>query len=139
MNPPDLDFYASVEAQREYWDDITKAHAPLFPDSSLVRLHKKLRRVLGKDLDVVHLDLINALLGPDLQTELMAAVYEANPYHLEIDGTWLVEIVGRHTCGTADGGHFGAHERGCGSLPVDNLATMPGWDELVNVILAAQP
>ena len=37
---------------------------------------------------------------------------------LQIVGDWLVEDVGRHTCGTDPGGHYGAHEPGCGLEPL---------------------
>ena len=48
-----------------------------------------------------------------------------------IVGTWLIEEVGHHTCGTERGGHFGAHEPGCGQEPVINLAAVPGFAALV--------
>lgn len=31
---------------------------------------------------------------------------------------WLCEAVNAHTCGTARGGYYGAHEPGCGLMPV---------------------
>lgn len=35
-----------------------------------------------------------------------------------IAGGWLVEVVNEHTCGTGPSGHFGAHEAGCGTIPM---------------------
>lgn len=35
-----------------------------------------------------------------------------------IENGWLVEVVNEHTCGTGPGGHYGAHEPGCGMVPV---------------------
>lgn len=35
-----------------------------------------------------------------------------------VESGWLVEVVNEHTCGTARDGHFGAHEPGCGLVPV---------------------
>lgn len=31
---------------------------------------------------------------------------------------WLFEYVDEHTCGTARDGHYGAHEPGCGQVPI---------------------
>ena len=48
--------------------------------------------------------------------------------HYIMDG-WLVIDTGRHTCGTGPGGHYGAHEPGCGleqALRLDNLQGWPG-------------
>lgn len=48
--------------------------------------------------------------------------------HYIMDG-WLVIDTGRHTCGTGPGGHYGAHEPGCGleqALQLDNLQGWPG-------------
>lgn len=56
-----------------------------------------------------------------------------------IDGGWLVEVVNEHTCGTAASGYYGAHEPGCGMVPVarvdDLLHQQTGWalyNELVD-------
>lgn len=46
---------------------------------------------------------------------------------LRVEGHWLVQEVDRHTCGTGPGGHYGAHEPGCGLEPVLDLSTLPGW------------
>jgi hypothetical protein len=35
-----------------------------------------------------------------------------------VENGWLVEVVNGHTCGTGAGGHYGAHEPGCGLVPV---------------------
>jgi len=37
-----------------------------------------------------------------------------------VDG-WLVEDVGEHTCGTGPSGYYGAHEAGCGLVPMVRL------------------
>lgn len=50
-----------------------------------------------------------------------------DPMPLRIDGTWLVEDVSTHTCGAGD---VYGHEPGCGSIPVTNLATLDGFDQL---------
>lgn len=39
-----------------------------------------------------------------------------------VDG-WLVEDVGEHTCGTGPSGYYGAHEAGCGLVP---MVEIPG-------------
>ena len=41
---------------------------------------------------------------------------------LIIENGWLVEVVDRHTCGTGPDGYYGAHEPGCGMIPVADLA-----------------
>lgn len=35
-----------------------------------------------------------------------------------IEGEWLIEVVGHHTCGAGPGSYGGIHEPGCGTLPV---------------------
>lgn len=35
-----------------------------------------------------------------------------------VENGWLVELVNEHTCGTAAGGYYGAHEPGCGMIPL---------------------
>lgn len=59
------------------------------------------------------------------------------PTRLRIEGTWLVQEVGRHTCGAGPGGHYGLHEPGCGLIPEVDLSTLPGWDDLVRTERAA--
>lgn len=59
------------------------------------------------------------------------AIRERSSGEVRIEGTWLVRDVGKHTCGTAMGGHYGAHEPGCGTVPEVNLATLPGWDAVI--------
>lgn len=46
-----------------------------------------------------------------------------------IDGRWLVEVHDHHTCGTGEGGHYGAHEPGCGTVPLLDLRGLEGWAE----------
>lgn len=46
---------------------------------------------------------------------------------LRIESDWLVQEVDEHTCGTDRGGHYGAHEPGCGLEPVLDLSVLPGW------------
>ena len=41
---------------------------------------------------------------------------------LLIENGWLVEITHAHTCGTGTVGHYGAHEPGCGRVPVFDIA-----------------
>jgi hypothetical protein len=50
------------------------------------------------------------------------------PKTFSLDGTWLVQDAGEHTCG----GEFGWHERGCGFEPIMDLAALPGYDALVD-------
>lgn len=38
-----------------------------------------------------------------------------------VEGEWLVERTGEHTCGTGRGGHYGAHEPGCGVIPIGKV------------------
>ena len=48
---------------------------------------------------------------------------------LAIEYGWLVERVGYHTCGAGESGYYGIHEAGCGSIPVAELKTLPGFAE----------
>lgn len=57
---------------------------------------------------------------------------------LAIEYGWLVERVGYHTCGAGESGYYGHHEPGCGSWPVAELRTLPGYDEWVNKIRAEE-
>ena len=47
------------------------------------------------------------------------------PKDLSIVNGWLVESVGKHTCGAGMDGH--GHEPGCGYMPVLNLAEIDGY------------
>lgn len=56
-----------------------------------------------------------------------------------VENGWLVEVVNEHTCGTGEDGYYGAHEPGCGTLPIarieDLLHQQTGWalyNELVD-------
>lgn len=40
-----------------------------------------------------------------------------------IENGWLFVVVDRHTCGTGEGGHYGAHEPGCGTEAIMDLWT----------------
>lgn len=40
---------------------------------------------------------------------------------VKIYNGWLIEEVGYHTCGTGEGGHYGAHEPMCGFVPIMDL------------------
>lgn len=58
------------------------------------------------------------------------------------EGEWLAVDVGRHTCGTGQGGHYGAHERGCGLEPIALMRTEQDAQEVAdahNAVLAALP
>lgn len=57
----------------------------------------------------------------------LAQPVETREVKYAIDSGWLVEVVNRHTCGTDEGGYYGAHEPGCGSVPVQRLDDLPGW------------
>ncbi|WP_159795719.1 hypothetical protein [Puerhibacterium puerhi] len=48
-----------------------------------------------------------------------------------IEGTWLVEVANEHTCGTGPHGHYGAHEPGCGLVPIQDLSQLDGFAELL--------
>lgn len=39
-----------------------------------------------------------------------------------IEHGWLVDVVGHHTCGAGENGHYGLHEPGCGREPVFDIA-----------------
>lgn len=47
------------------------------------------------------------------------------PDSFQIVNGWLAQHVGHHTCGTAQGGHFGAHEPGCGWEPICKVSELP--------------
>lgn len=81
------------------------------------------------ELSDVLFDKINRLAA-DLAKSQAFTERLQNPGPMHIDGTWLVEDVGHHTCGTGPGGHFGAHERGCGTEPVLDLSRVEGFAAL---------
>lgn len=62
-----------------------------------------------------------------LADALAAASKVHEPKDLSIMNGWLVEMVGKHNCGTGPDGHYGAHEPGCGYEPHLNLAELEGW------------
>lgn len=35
---------------------------------------------------------------------------------------WIVEVANRHTCGAGENGYYGAHEPGCGLIPIFDVA-----------------
>jgi hypothetical protein len=47
---------------------------------------------------------------------------------LAIENGWLVQRLNYHTCGAREGGHC-LNEPGCGSSPVAELKTLPGFAE----------
>lgn len=60
-------------------------------DEAKKALLKKLRRILGREhLDAVHVDLVNALLGPDCIVELLDALLEVvqNDEEKEMAADW---------------------------------------------------
>ncbi len=61
-----------------------------------------------------------------------APVRPAEPRPLSIDGTWLVERWDEHTCGAGPGSGAG-HEPGCGTVPLVDLSTLPGWSSVRSV------
>jgi hypothetical protein len=56
------------------------------------------------------------------------------PGDLTVMGDWLVEYAGEHTCGTGPGGHYGAHEPGCGYEPLANLEGMSPAERIAVVL-----
>lgn len=38
-----------------------------------------------------------------------------------VENGWLFEYVNEHTCGTGRDGYFGAHEPGCGTVPIGKV------------------
>lgn len=61
-----------------------------------------------------------------------AAPKEQNdkPADLSVMNGWLVESVGKHTCGAGIDGY--GHEPGCGYVPVLNLAELDGYPAQVD-------
>ena len=53
----------------------------------------------------------------------------SDPSRQSIMGGWLVIDTGQHNCGTGPGGHYGAHEPGCGLEQAIRLDDLPGWPE----------
>lgn len=53
---------------------------------------------------------------------------------LAIDSGWLVEEVDEHTCGTGRDGHYGAHEPGCGLVPVMTVAALVGLFDTLTAV-----
>lgn len=66
-------------------------------------------------------DVIERLKKEPLEEPQKAAVRDFID-SLHVVGDYLVEEVGYHTCGTGEGGHYGAHEPGCGYMPVTRLS-----------------
>ena len=58
---------------------------------------------------------------------LLDELDELDPSRHSIMGGWLVIATGQHNCGTGPGGHFGAHEPGCGLEQAVQLDNLPGW------------
>lgn len=92
----------------------------------------EIRRRIGhrRDLDYERLPLlfdeVTALL--DAADELGRIKAElGDPSRQSIMGGWLVIDTGRHNCGTGPGGHYGAHEPGCGLERAIQLDNLPGW------------
>lgn len=56
--------------------------------------------------------------------------HDENPADLSIMNGWLVESVGKHTCGAGMDGY--GHEPGCGYVPVLNLAELDGYPAQVD-------
>ena len=50
-----------------------------------------------------------------------------DPSRHSIMGGWLVIDTRQHNCGTGPGGHYGAHEPGCGLEQAIRLDNLPGW------------
>ena len=50
-----------------------------------------------------------------------------DPSRHSIMGGWLVIDTRQHNCGTGPGGHYGAHEPGCGLEQAIQLDNLPGW------------
>lgn len=48
-------------------------------------------------------------------------------HRLAIESGWLVEVVNHHTCGTGPNGYYGAHEPGCGSIPICRVEDIEGF------------
>lgn len=74
-----------------------------------------------------HVDLRALLDACDERDRIKAELGDPSRHYI-MDG-WLVIDTGRHTCGTGPGGHYGAHEPGCGleqALRLDNLQGWPG-------------
>lgn len=61
---------------------------------------------------------------PSEVTETTACEREVETWEYAIEGDWLVEVVNKHTCGTGPDGYYGAHEPGCGSIPVANIGPL---------------
>lgn len=63
-----------------------------------------------------------------------------DPSRHSIMGGWLVIDTRQHNCGTGPGGHYGAHEPGCGLEQAIQLDNLPGWpgDERDRLAAAAE-
>lgn len=71
-------------------------------------------------------------LSPANMRDLVVALNlaQSEEMRLALYGTWLVEDLGRCTCAGMPYGH----EYTCGSEPITDLSTLPGWKELVTQI-----
>lgn len=61
---------------------------------------------------------------PSEVAETTAGEREVEEWEYALEGDWLVEVVNKHTCGTGPDGYYGAHEPGCGSIPVANIGPL---------------
>lgn len=46
------------------------------------------------------------------------------PTEYVIENGWLCEVANEHTCGTAKDGYYGAHEPGCGLIPIADITPL---------------
>mgnify|MGYP001161892120 CR=1 FL=1 len=72
-----------------------------------------------------HVDLRALLDAADELDRIKAELGDPSRHYI-MDG-WLVIDTGKHTCGTGPGGHYGAHEPGCGLEQALRLDNLPGW------------
>ena len=108
----------------------------------VTRRYSELRERDGHESPSLNHIYLGALLGTADELDRIKAEMGDPSRHYIMDG-WLVIDTGKHTCGTDPGGHYGAHEPGCGLEQALRLDNLPGWpgaerDRLADALARAQ-
>ncbi len=126
-----------VKHLRALLGSVERDTAPVVPDSADVRerVYRALYNASGarlmthaerREMVLAQRDAVLAVMGQGVT----AGCCDPSKVETRIEGTWLVDAHPHHTCDTGESGHYGAHEPGCGLVPVVDLRGLPGWDDL---------
>lgn len=92
----------------------------------VIRRYSELRERDGHERPPLNHTYLGALLDAADELDRIKTQMGDPSRHYIMDG-WLVIDTGQHTCGTDPGGHYGAHEPGCGLEQALRLDNLPGW------------